>query len=252
MSKNPVVSNPAIDDLRETVAQSCRILGRLDLTATAYGHVSARIPGTDRILIRARGPGEVGVRYTADAQVVEVDLAGSIVASDDDTLTAPLEVFIHTNLYKARPDVNAVIHIHPPTVVLFTICDKPLLPIYGAFDPPTLGLAMRGVPTYEKSVLISDDVLGRELAQALGANEVCTMRGHGITSVGTNVADATMNAIGLCDLAEMNYRAALLGNPRPISDADQAAFRELEVKMAPAKASRTKTLWNYYVALTGA
>ena len=51
-------------DLRERVASACRVLGTLDLTPGTLGHASARIPGTDRILVRARGPAESGVRYT--------------------------------------------------------------------------------------------------------------------------------------------------------------------------------------------
>ncbi len=57
------------DDLRMRIAQACRVLGRLDLAQGLTGHVSARIPGTSRILIRARGPGELGVRYTEEEQI---------------------------------------------------------------------------------------------------------------------------------------------------------------------------------------
>src|SRR5215469_18939592 len=93
-------------DLRARVAEACRVLARLDLTKAATGHVSARIPGSDRVLIRARGPGELGVRYTTEKQVVEVGLDGKLVGKSEEGLEAPIEVFIHTEIYKARPEVN--------------------------------------------------------------------------------------------------------------------------------------------------
>ena len=129
----------------------------------------------------------------------------------------PLEVFIHTEVYRARPAVNSVIHIHPPNVVLFTVCDKPLLPIYGSYDPSSLQLLLDGIPTYDRSILIRTPQLGVDLARVMGDKAVCLMRGHGITAAGAGVEDAAMAAIGLAELAAMNYKAYLLGNPRPIS-----------------------------------
>lgn len=242
------------DDLRTRVARACRVLGTLELTKAATGHISARIPGTDRVLIRARGPGELGVRYTTSDQVIEVDFDGKLVAGDAG-LDVPLEVFIHTGIYKVRPEVNAVIHVHPPTVVLFTICDKPLLPLYGAYDPASLQLALDGIPTYDSSVLINTPQLGDELAHAIGGASVCLMRGHGITTAGASIEEAALSAIQLNELATMNYQASLLGTPRPISASDQESFRTLERgpkstdgTLVPGRAA---ALWRYYCELTG-
>jgi ribulose-5-phosphate 4-epimerase/fuculose-1-phosphate aldolase len=247
-----------LDDLKGRVARACRVLGTLDLTKAATGHVSARVPGTDRVLIRARGHAELGVRYTTDDQVIEVDLDGKLVRSQDEELAVPIEVFIHTAVYRARPEVNSVIHIHPPTVVLFTICDKPLLPLYGAYDPAGLQLVLEGIPTYPRSILISNPELGRDLAQAMGSHSTCLMRGHGITTAASSIEEAALHAIALNELAVMNYQANLLGNPRPISEEDQATFRKLDLGSAPPAAAaglpsgRAVALWRYYCELTGA
>lgn len=240
----------AIEELRSRVAQACRVLARLELTNGAMGHVSARVPGAERALIRARGAGETGVRYTTEQQVIEVDFDGKLVNADDATLAVPIEVFIHTAVYRARPEVNAVIHIHPAAVVLFTVVDKPLLPIYGAFDPPSLQLVLDGIPTYDKSVLISDAALGAELATTMGRADVCMMRGHGITTAGETIEIAALNAIRLCDLAAMNERAYNLGTPRPISLDDQEKFRDLERGNDTPGPARARALWRYYVAVT--
>ena len=236
-----------IDDLRASVAQACRVLARLDLAKGATGHVSARIPGTSRVLIRARGPNELGVRYTAEEQVIEVDLDGKVVGKVEEGLAAPIEVFIHTAVYKARPEVNSVVHVHPATVVLFTICDLPLLPLFGAYDPSALQLALDGVPTFDRSILVSTPALGDELVRAMGGAKTCMMRGHGITAAAPTVEEAALNAIHLNELATMNYQARLLGEPRPISDADQAEFRAMARR---GGGGRVGALWRYYCALT--
>src|SRR5205823_4419689 len=108
-------------------------------------------------------------------------------------------------------EVNAVVHMHPPTVVLFTVTGTPLLPIYGAYDPYGLALALENPPTFEKSVLISTPELGRELTAAIGKARACLMRGHGITTLGESVEDACVTALALNELATLNYQARLLG-----------------------------------------
>ena len=219
-------SDAEIDNLRERVATACRVLARLDLTREPAGHVSARIPGTERVLIKARGPGESGVRFTKPEDIVEVDMSGKMLSSIEGFI-APREVFIHTWMYRQRPEVNSVIHIHPPTIVTFTVVGKPLLPIYGAYDPGSLRLLLNGVPLFDSSVLISNDTLGEQLAQTIGDKDVVLMRGHGITSVGSSVETAGLNAIMLNEVAEMNYRAYMLGDPRPISDDDLKSFESM-------------------------
>ncbi|HEX2725493.1 MAG TPA: class II aldolase/adducin family protein [Beijerinckiaceae bacterium] len=237
-----------MEELRARIAKACRVLGKLQLTKSASGHISARVPGTDTILIRARGPGESGVRFTAEDDVIEVGLDGKKRAGRDD-LEPPHEVYIHTWLYRTRPDVSAVLHAHPPTVVLFTICNKPLMPIYGAYDPGSVRLLLEGIPTYPRSITVSNDELGQEFAATMRGC-ACLMRGHGITTCGATVEEATLTAIRLNELAEMNYRAQLLGDPQPISDEDIAHFRKGKNKGAD-RDGHAGPMWRYYCRLVG-
>lgn len=232
---------------RELVAKACRILGKLELTKSSSGHISARIEGTDKFLIRARGPGESGVRFTKACDVIAVDLHGKKLEGAEG-LDPPQEVFIHTWIYRMRPEVRSVIHIHPSTVVLFTICKRPLLPIYGAYDPSSLRLLVEGIPTYPRSITVSNDELGKEFAEVMGEKRACLMRGHGITTVGGSVQEASLTAIQLNELAEMNYRAALLGNPEPIPDEDIEAITGLSKKRS---SFRGESSWRYYCELVG-
>lgn len=238
----------SLDELRELVATSCRIIGLLELSNPTQGHVSARIPGEERCLIRARGPEEIGLRYTSPDDVIIVDFDGQLVEGREG-LAVPLEVFIHTSVYRARPEVQSVIHIHPATAVLFTICDVPLLPIFGSFSPPALELAVDKISHYDRSILIRDPALGAELVSAMGDTSICLMRGHGITSVGRDVQESTITAIHLKELAEMNYQARLLGTPRPISDDDIATFRPMweRSRQSGTPAAGIYSSWRFFV-----
>jgi L-fuculose-phosphate aldolase len=222
------------------VSQSCRIIGKMQMTREPAGHVSCRIPGTDQILIKARGAGEAALRYVTPDDLIVCDLEGKKLEGRAD-LAPPNEVYIHTWLYRTRPDVNAVIHVHPATVMLFTICNKELLPLIGAYDPFALQLVLDGIPRYPRSVLISNDALGQDLARAIGDKSVCLMRGHGITAVGASVEETTITAWRLNDLAEINYRAALLGTPESIPEEDLAAFRTVRESRSRAEGSAPAT-----------
>ena len=228
---------------RELLAKACRVMGKLDVTKSTFGHISQRLPDQDLLLIRARGPGESGIRFTSADDIILVDFNGKKVEGRAD-LDVPKEVFIHTWLYRTRPDVQSVLHAHPATVVLFTVCDKPLLPLFGAYDPSCLRLVRKELSLFPRSVLIADDTLGRNLAETIQSSKACMMRGHGITTCGASVEETTLTAIRLNEVAEINYRAYLLGNPQPISEEDIASFDQLE-EGSPAP------YWRYYCRLVG-
>jgi ribulose-5-phosphate 4-epimerase/fuculose-1-phosphate aldolase len=235
-----------LSQLRELVARSCRILGKLNLTKEPSGHVSARLPGSERALIKARGPEESGLRFVTARDIITVDFDGKKIEGKAG-LESPQEVFIHTCIYKKRPDVHCVVHIHPLTIVLFTICNKPLMPLFGAYDPSGLRLAMDGLVTYGRSITVSNKKLGEEFSQAMGGKRACLMRGHGITSVGASVEEATLTAIKLNELAEVNYRAWLLGTPEAIPQED------IDIIMGAAGGKRqsihSQSSWRYYCKL---
>src|SRR5580698_4635619 len=90
-------------DLRSRLAEACRVLGILGLASGNTGHLSVRVPDSDNLLIRARGPAEAGVRYTTPAEIIEVTPDGEIASGAKEGLYPPQEVFIHTEVYRSRP-----------------------------------------------------------------------------------------------------------------------------------------------------
>jgi hypothetical protein len=124
----------------ESVAAACRVLAATGLVEHVLGHVSART-GTDRLVVRCRGPRESGLAWTTERDVREVPLDGR---PDVAPWAVPNELPIHRVLLRRRDDVTAVVHAHPPAVVTYSLLDRPVLPVYGAYDIPGAALAAGG------------------------------------------------------------------------------------------------------------
>jgi 3,4-dihydroxyphthalate decarboxylase len=242
-----------VDDLKEEVAKACRIIGRLHLTREPNGHVSVRIPDSELVLVKARGPNEAPLSYTTVGDLIVIDMDGNLVEGRDG-LARPAEVFIHTEVLRARPELNSVIHIHPPNIVAYTIADKPILPIVGAYNPAVLRMVDAGIPTYPRSVLINTKERGGDLAAALGTAHICLMRAHGITSGGASVEEATLNVIHLNDLAELQYKADMLGGAVPISEEDKEDILSrlpADVRQPTQERRPPSSEWRYYLEAYG-
>ena len=176
-----------MSDLHTTVATACRILAQQGLAADVLGHVSVRLD-TDRILLRCRGPQDRGLLFTAADDIHEVDLDGR--GELDGGYAVPNEFHIHTELFRARPEVNAVVHAHPRDVVVADLAGIELRQVFGAYNIPASRLAHQWVPVYPRSVLVRTPELGREVAAAMGDSDACILRGHGVVTVGESVQHA--------------------------------------------------------------
>jgi ribulose-5-phosphate 4-epimerase/fuculose-1-phosphate aldolase len=177
----------------------------------AYGHVSLRHPANpDRYLM---GRNLAPALVTA-ADIVEYDL-------DSEPVGAPagfghfFERFIHGEIYRARPDVNAVVHSHSPAVIPFSVTERPMRPLYhmSSFLYP-------GVPVFEirdtggmTDMLIGSRELGRALANTLGDNNVALMRGHGNVVVASTLPMAAFRAVYTEVNARLQAQALALGGP---------------------------------------
>lgn len=232
----------------DKVALGCRILGGEGFSRGAFGHVSIRL-ADGRIAIKSRGPDEEGMEFATASDIVIVDGDGNLLAADRGR-AMPNEAHIHLALYRRRLDVRSVVHIHPPEVVALRAAGRTLLPIYGAYDPSGLRLAL-DLRIYPKSLLISNRMLGDELAEIMGESPACLLDGHGIATAGATVEEAVLHALALGELARVNALAATLGTPQPIGEADIAMFRSFWDGTGPRLfGGRTDTgepsAWYYY------
>ncbi|MDZ5445024.1 class II aldolase/adducin family protein [Micromonospora sp. 4G57] len=199
-------------DPRRTVALACRILANSGLVEDILGHVSVRV-GHDRMLVRCRGPQEEGLLFTLDRDVHLVDLDGS--GDLPAGWVVPNELPIHGELLRARPEIDAVVHCHPPAVLLAGVEKVPLRPVFGAYHIPAARLAVDGIPVYPRAGLVRRPELGRELVETMGSSTVCLMRGHGITTVGSGahaVEQAVVRALAVDVLARVSVERARLGD----------------------------------------
>ncbi|MGY1815124.1 class II aldolase/adducin family protein [Blastococcus sp. SYSU D00820] len=211
-------------DLRELVALGCRVLAFRGLAEDILGHISVRT-GEDSLLVRCRGPQERGLLFTEADDVHEVALDG---AADTGYHSVPNELPIHTEVLRARPDVQAVVHVHPPAVVAADLAGLPLRPIVGAYNIPAMRMAHEGVPVYPRGVLINRPELGVDVARVLGDRSACVLRGHGIVATGDSVEQAVVRALNLDALARMTLQASSFGSTPPeLPEEDIAAMPDL-------------------------
>jgi ribulose-5-phosphate 4-epimerase/fuculose-1-phosphate aldolase len=173
-----------------------------------FGHVSARHPTNPNHFLMARSLAPALV--TAD-DIMEFDLDGNAV--DARGRTVFLERFIHSEIYKARPDVMSVVHTHSPGVIPFSVTTVPLRAMF--HNPSFLAV---GVPVWdirkdfgETDMLVSNPALGKSLAQTLGDKPVVLMRGHGDVTVGPSVKMAVFRAYYTDVNAKLQSQAIALG-----------------------------------------
>lgn len=223
------------DEQRELLATACHILYKLGLS-DYLGHPSVRLEA-DRILIKPKHSPKVrGMDRMRPKDMVVVNLAGKLVEGEHEP---PSERFIHTEIYRARPDVVSVVHTHQPMATLLGIVGLPILPL---LHVEALVVEQQPVPTFACAELVVSQDQGRRVAEALGDHRVCHLQGHGIVSVGQSVPEATLGAIHLERLAEVNYRVALLGRPPRVIPANE--LQALRGQLA-SPAGR----WAYYAEL---
>lgn len=177
-----------------------------------FGHVSARDPNDPSrfIISRSMAPALVG----AD-DLMSIHLDGRPVS--DNAPTAYLERFIHGEIYRARPDVVAVVHSHSAAVIPFCIVSTATLkPVYHMS-----GFIGEGAPVFEirdtagssSDMLVRSNELGAALARSLGGNNIVLMRGHGSTVIGFNLRQAVYRAVYAELNAKLQAEALRLGTP---------------------------------------
>jgi HCOMODA/2-hydroxy-3-carboxy-muconic semialdehyde decarboxylase len=178
----------------------------------AYGHVSVRSDRNPNRYLMAR---QLAPELVTEGDILEFDLDSNPIDPRDRKFYN--ERYIHGEIFKARPEVMAVVHNHAPAVVPFSCTTRSSLkPIYhmSAF----IGL---GVPNWDiretqkgTDMLVRTPFLGQSLAKKLGKYPAVLMRGHGSTCVGENLQRAVGRSVYLEQNARMQFQAMMLAGPK--------------------------------------
>ena len=209
-------SKREIEELKKKVALGNRVLFHQGL-ADYHGHLSARIPGTRKFLIKpVLAP--LGSIASRDIIMVDIDEYKAVCEQNwakvggkrqvTKIKAPPRETMIHAAIYEARPDVNSVVHTHQPLATAFSVAGVPLLPIYNQaapFAPET--------PIFPSPRLIYTVQDGVEICQTLGDRMAMLLQGHGIVVVGDSLEYAAVHAIYLERTAHMQWVASSVGKP---------------------------------------
>lgn len=218
--------------LRHEVAVANHIIEHFGLS-NAFGHVSARIPGTNTFVFPTRrSPG-----LADEHNMLVLDTDGNILSGEG---TPNSEFWIHARAYAARADVGGVVHAHPPACISLTQIGQPHRVVHNSGGP-----FLEGIPEYERIGLIRSRELGDALASRLGGGLAVMMRGHGFTTAHADVRSATVAACYLEESADLQLRmlAAAGGDAGRI----RAYTREeAELVRSQMSASVVSRAWEYY------
>jgi len=217
-SQSPTSAGPPDPSLIEDLVAANRILYQEGIV-DGFGHVSVRHNADpNRFLLSVSRAPELVVA----SDILEYDLEATAVNLG--SRGQYLERFIHSEIYKARPDVMAVVHNHSPGVVPFGVSSVPLRPVYhmAAF----IG---GGIPVFDIRVtfgatqmLVSDAMRGHALAESLGQAPAVLMRGHGVAVVGRDLKFAVGRSIYLEVNARLQAQAIDLGGDVTYLSAEEA------------------------------
>jgi len=227
-----------VDDLVAANRVLAHEIGVLD----AYGHVSVRDPRNPNRYYLSRA---ISAGMVTAADIIEYDLDSQSIGNNRPD--GYLERFIHGEIYKARPDVMAVIHAHSPEMIAFGASSVPLRNMIH-----TGSFINDGVPVFDvrkfggtaDDMLIRNPALGKALAQVLGRKTAIIMFGHGVAITGPSLATAVSNAYFLNMNARVQEQAIRLGGT--VSYLEREPGAEPPTNVAPAGAAANNRAWEYW------
>lgn len=209
-------------DLIEDLVAAYRILAEHGVI-DAYGHVSVRSDRNPKRYFLARS---IAPELVMHGDIMEYDLDSNPI--DPRGRESVRERFIHGEIFKARADVNAVVHNHSPSVVPFSVTEVAMRPLFHM-----AAFVGEGVPNFEirdaekgTDLLVKTPYLGRALAKTLGRSPAALMRGHGSVTVGESLPRAVGRSIYLEMSARMQLQAmAIAGAGGNITYLDEQEIR---------------------------
>ena len=200
-----------------------------------WGHVGVRLPENEGIAVRMFRQPENGKKDW----LVHFDYSLNKLSGVG---TPPRESTIYTEIFKARPDVNAAVHSHAPMCVALSLAGKPVSCVH--MQSSRFG---RGVPIYPDPIYILDDREGAELARTLDQANAMMIKGHGIVTVGKTIDEACMNALYMERTAKLMAMAQLFGFSGVSDDFIETLAGSKEKLLSRRRGTMSHSAdWNYY------
>lgn len=201
-----------IDTLKQQLVDCIRMLEHQEII-DYNGHASIRLDD-GRLLINA---GNCQRSRLSVDDICTIDLDGQVEAGRG---KPPLEFHLHAGIYRARPDVRAVVHAHPRWSTVLTMAGKPYLPVYAQ------GSLVHPVPLLDSPNSINNRSMADRLAATLGDRPAALMKSHGAVTVGQTIVEAFVLAAYMEENAQRQFMAMQLGQPYVFDEEELALCRQ--------------------------
>ena len=205
------------DQLKTTLINAGKILFSEGQGDDIFGHVTVRMPDDAGHFFMK--PHTYGLEEITMQNIITCNLDGEKTAGD-----APrhLEVFIHSEILRARPDAQAVVHTHAPHAVAFSALGLPLQPVGHEGS-----VFCDGLPVFDETTdLIVTQERGKAVAKSLGAHRAVLLQNHGLVTVGASIQEATMLAIHLERACKSQLLVEACGGATRLSTAEDAKTKQ--------------------------
>ncbi len=215
--------------VQQQLVDCIRMLERADYI-DHNGHCSAR---RDAASFYINSGAAVRSTLTTD-DIVAIDLDGNQL---EGAQRPPLEYHIHSEIYRARPDIGAIAHTHPKWSTFLTMTGHPLKPVYAQ------GTLVSDAAVLDTPLSVNTRAMGERLARQLGNARVVLLKAHGVVAAGADMLECFAFAAYVEENAHRQYMAMQIGDPYEFSEEEQQACREKLWK--PSLFQKT---WDYYRA----
>lgn len=218
--------------LRHDVAATTLMLNQLGILEYS-GHISTRLPNEEAFLIQPRAKSRAEV---LPEDLLVCDYTGAVLRGA--VGKPPSEVYLHSEIYRARPDITSVAHFHNDTATAFTLVhDVPLVP----FKNHAVRWAS-GIPTHPDPGHIHHPELGRAIVRTLGPHHALQIRAHGQIITAESPRSVFVDSVHFVENAKVAYCAAAMGKLNPLTPKEIESFSK-----DMRRDHHVRRLWNYYV-----
>lgn len=214
-------------EIKQQLADAIRMLWHADIVDHS-GHGSVR--RDDRSFYINSAASSRGELSAAD--IVAVDFDGNLV---EGSARPPLEFHIHSEVFRVRADVGAVMHTHPRWSTFLTMAGVPYRPVYAQ------GSLLGDIPVFDSPLSVNTRTMGERVAAALAAGPAVLLKSHGAVIAGANLVECFALAAYLEENAYRQYMAMQIGEPYVFSADERKSFRER--LWTPALFQKT---WDHY------